>query len=57
MNCQEERLKKIYCEQSFEYGGMHFIPHSKLGKIGGLSELLLRSDFELGFYAYDFPEI
>lgn len=57
MNYQKEGLEKLYfCEQSFEYGGMHFIPHSKLGNVNCLSELLLRSDFELGFHDYDYPE-
>ncbi len=41
-------MKKIY-----EYGGKHFIPHSKLGKVNCLSNLLLRSDVELGFFDSD----
>lgn len=57
MNYQKEELEKLcFCDQSFEYGGMHFIPHSKLEKIYFLSDILLRSDFELGFHDYDYPE-
>lgn len=53
---KEESKKNHFTEQSFEYGGMHFIPYSKLGKFNCLSELLLRSDSLLGFHDYDYPE-
>ncbi len=38
----------------YEYGGKHFIPYSKVGKIKSISEIKLRSDFELGFCDQNF---
>lgn len=40
----------------YEYAGRHFIPHAKLGKVNELSELMLRSDRELGCFDFNYPE-
>ena len=37
----------------YEYGGKHFIPHSKIGKIDSICDIKLRSDIELGFFDSD----
>lgn len=38
----------------YEYGGKHFKPHSKLGKVKEIAELLLEADPELGFFDADY---
>ena len=37
----------------YEYGGKHFIPHSKIGKIDSICDIKLRADIELGFFDSD----
>lgn len=43
--------------KAYEYGGFHFIPHSKLGVIYSLTDIILRSDPEMGFLDRDYPGI
>lgn len=40
---------------SYEYGGKHFVPHSKLEDGATIFNVNLRTDFELGFFDYDSP--
>ncbi len=51
MKKNAEFFNKVY-----EYGGKHFVPHSKLAKFKELAILILRTDRELGFFDYDYPE-
>lgn len=39
-----------------EYGGWHFEPHSKLGKVYRLSDVILETDREMGMFDYSRPE-
>lgn len=41
-------------DKVYEYGGKHFIPHSKLGKVEHIADIKLRTDVELGFFDADY---
>lgn len=48
---ERNSMNKIY-----EYGGKHFVPHSKLGKVNSITDIKLRSDIALGFFDSDWAE-
>lgn len=45
-----------YLTEGYEYGGYHFIPYSKIGKFKSISDIVLISDTELGFFDNDYDE-
>lgn len=55
--CHRTCTKKeaISRKHVYTYGGKHFIPHSKLGNVTSLCDIMLRSDLELGFFDRDYP--
>ena len=53
LECGERIDRKNFC---YYYGRKHFIPYAKLTKFENLAILLLRSDKELGFFDFEYPE-
>ncbi len=42
--------------EGYAYGNYHFIPHAKIGEIKSISDVILRTDFELGYFdSNDYP--
>ena len=53
LECGAEFKKLNHC---YNYGGKHFIPYANLAKVPDIATLLLRTDRELGFFDYEYPE-